>query len=394
MANPVFVDGVAAAKSSARAFIAYVLDTRDTLRTTDMGGSWLVYVREADRWFERDTSDTTSPDDGTSVIVDPTGNRWKSAQVALGGIRIDAAGNTATRDAYDDAPPPFVYYDVEAERAYVKQSNDTADWSPGFPIRGPKGDGLQIDAVGDLVDRDLYDDEPKGFTFLATDTAALYVKLSNATADWSPPIAFGGGGGGTTNMDDMEDGTTKVAMRVTERELLQDIANYQALRAAMIGTVIDTARSTAPDGWLLCYGQAVSRTTYSALFEAIGTIYGVGDGATTFNLPDLRGRVVAGKDNMGGTAANRLTNQPGGINGAGLGAVGGSETHTLTIAQMPAHTHTYARSGYTSLVQGGENTGTNSTSTQNTGSSGSDQAHNNVQPTIILNKIIFTGVFS
>ncbi|MFN3746712.1 MAG: hypothetical protein ACK4TL_18575 [Hyphomicrobiaceae bacterium] len=82
MPNPVFADGVAPAKSAARAFIPYVLDTLTTLRTTDMGGTWLVYVRAVDLWFERDPSDTTSPDNGITIIVDAAGARWKLAQIA------------------------------------------------------------------------------------------------------------------------------------------------------------------------------------------------------------------------------------------------------------------------------------------------------------------------
>lgn len=88
----------------------------------------------------------------------------------------------------------------------------------------------------------------------------------------------------------------------------------------------------------MCYGQAISRTDYPNLFAAIGTTYGAGDGSTTFNLPDLRGRVAAGRDDMGGTAAGRLTSASTFV-GTTLGATGGTETHTLTTAQMPAHTH-------------------------------------------------------
>lgn len=162
---------------------------------------------------------------------------------------------------------------------------------------------------------------------------------------------------------------------------------------APVGAISDYAGTSAPTGWLLCYGQAVSRTTYSALFTAISTTYGTGDGSTTFNLPDCRGRTCAGKDDMGGTSANRLTNQSGGLNGDTLGATGGSETHTLTTSEMPAHTHTvpnrniFYQSGGTSGWGGFTDTTPHTSS-----STGGDGAHNNVQPTIIFNKIIYAGV--
>jgi hypothetical protein len=94
------------------------------------------------------------------------------------------------------------------------------------------------------------------------------------------------------------------------------------------GVLNPYAGATAPAGWLLCYGQAISRTTYSTLFTAIGTTYGVGDGSTTFLLPDMRGRVAAGQDDMGGTSADRLTTAGGGLDGDTLGAAGGSQNHT------------------------------------------------------------------
>ena len=73
----------------------------------------------------------------------------------------------------------------------------------------------------------------------------------------------------------------------------------------MTGSLIAFAGATAPQGYVLCDGRAVSRTTYSALFRTIGTTYGAGDGSTTFTVPDLRGRALFGADAMGGTAAGR-----------------------------------------------------------------------------------------
>jgi len=100
-----------------------------------------------------------------------------------------------------------------------------------------------------------------------------------------------------------------------------------------------------PAGWLFCNGQAVSRTTYSALFGVISTTYGVGDGSTTFNVPDLRGRIPFGK------ADNSNSSSP--LNGAtfssgnfySLASFGGSENHLLTGAQTPVKDHTHTAAG-------------------------------------------------
>ena len=166
------------------------------------------------------------------------------------------------------------------------------------------------------------------------------------------------------------------------------------------GGITPYSGGTAPTGYLLCYGQAVSRSTYSALFAITSTTYGAGDGSTTFQVPDLRGRVIAGQDDMGGSSANRLTGLSGGVNGDTLGGSGGSETHTLTTAQLAAHTHD---AGTYNISTGGDaaqsstngavfrNDVTTSTAVGgDSGSTGSGSAHNNVQPTFILNYIIKT----
>ncbi len=107
------------------------------------------------------------------------------------------------------------------------------------------------------------------------------------------------------------------------------------------GTVMAYAGSTAPTGWIFCDGSAVSRSTYATLFAAIGTTYGSGNGSTTFNLPDLRGRTIFGKDDMGGIAASRL-NTTGGLTASNtLGATGGNQTISLGLTNIPSHNHTF-----------------------------------------------------
>ncbi len=248
------------------------------------------------------------------------------------------------------------------------------------------------------------------------------------------------------------------------------------------GFMMAYAGFTAPSGWLMSYGQAISRTTYAGLFAAIapslGTVtttiatpavltrtahglrtgdqvyltttgalptgltantiyyahvidadtfhlsttqansfaatyiatsgtqsgthtlvycpYGLGDGSTTFNVPDLRGNVLAGKDDMGGSAANRLnlsTTQ--GVRGYNLGNTGGEQAHQLITAEMPNHTHGvfpnieyYVGTGGTINVGGGTNAAFWNTGV--TGGTGGDGVHNNIQPTIIVNYIIKT----
>ncbi len=173
------------------------------------------------------------------------------------------------------------------------------------------------------------------------------------------------------------------------------------------GIISAFAGVTAPSGWLMCYGQAVSRTEYSALFTALSTTYGAGDGSTTFNIPDLRGRAIAGVDNMGGTAASRLTSTVLSASNT-LGATGGTQTHTMTSAEMPSHTHTQDAHGHavqrsnsaatsvgadaSALYKPQQSTGASYFDTQSATatnqSTGGGTAHLNTQPTIVLNYII------
>jgi microcystin-dependent protein len=108
-----------------------------------------------------------------------------------------------------------------------------------------------------------------------------------------------------------------------------------------LGSSIEYWLSTAPNSaFAFPYGQAISRTTYATLYSAMGTTYGSGDGSTTFNLPDCRGRLTVGKDDMGGVAANRITSTNSGITGTTLGSAAGAPNVTIAQNQLPNITPT------------------------------------------------------
>lgn len=141
--------------------------------------------------------------------------------------------------------------------------------------------------------------------------------------------------------------------------LFSDGADVYLVTEPNHGELKPYSGGTPPPLWGLCYGQAVSRTTYADLFNAIGTTWGAGDGSTTFNLPDLRGRALFGADAMGGTAANRLTTASLGA-AAALGVAGGSEllqAHAHTVND-PGHNHTQNPHVHT-VVDPGHNHGVN-----------------------------------
>lgn len=186
-----------------------------------------------------------------------------------------------------------------------------------------------------------------------------------------------------------------------------------ALSAVPIGAPIPYFGSNAPINYLLCYGQTIGKTgsgadlqgaEYEALFDVVKNC-APNTGAESFSgndtavVPDLRGYVIAGKDNMGGTSANRLTDQAGGLDGDVLGDTGGAETHTLTEAQLPDVTLEVQDEGAAiSLSLGTVGGGTYKDIPQETTAGGAtnrlivnfgnDEAHNNVQPTIILSYIV------
>ena len=194
---------------------------------------------------------------------------------------------------------------------------------------------------------------------------------------------------------------------ITKAQILDISPTYPRTN---VGDVKVSWVSIDHDGWLLQDGSEKSRTAYPLLFGFLGTSQGVGDGSTTFNLPDSRGRAIAG------------TGQGVGLTNRGIGEKFGTENETLDTSQIPSHLHTNNHGhshnhtvsdinpgGKTSVggpgifggnkdVYDSEETNTQTTSTKslsytgNTGSAGGGQPHNNVQPTIAMNIFIYAGV--
>jgi microcystin-dependent protein len=149
------------------------------------------------------------------------------------------------------------------------------------------------------------------------------------------------------------------------------------------GVVSAFAGTTLPSGYLFCDGSAVLRSTYAALFAVIGTIYGAGDGSTTFNLPFMARRVIVG---AGGTGSGTLGNTP--------GSIGGAETIALTGSQNGDHNHPTVPGFSLRQIAVGGGSGRpyvfNTGGTTNTGAinGGAGQPHDNIQPSLVMNWII------
>ncbi|MBC8197606.1 MAG: tail fiber protein [Candidatus Marinimicrobia bacterium] len=174
-------------------------------------------------------------------------------------------------------------------------------------------------------------------------------------------------------------------LRVQGEIIFQDSSSIStAPNGVPTGVLMPFAGETAPEGWFLCDGSSVSRDDYSILFSVIGEIYG-SDDATSFNLPDLRGRMPLGLDNMGGESADVVLNEE----ADNLGGKAGEESHMLTIDEMPNHNHEDSVRGATngSCNNHGcsEVTGIGTAQTSFTGG---DQPHNNMSPYLSLNFII------
>lgn len=208
-------------------------------------------------------------------------------------------------------------------------------------------------------------------------TKSLYMAryVASGAAEW-PRIDYEGDytpadGDDWDNPDptDVDGGLDQLASRVTTLE---------AAGGLPTGAISMYGGDSAPTGYLLCDGTAVSRTTYDDLFDVIGETYGAGDGSTTFNVPDLQSRFPIGA----GTGS--------GLSTYALGDTGGEESHQLTIDEMPAHDHEIVRSQVDGTFNSTMRSGGAQSGSYTVSSAGDDDPHENRPPFLALNFIIKT----
>lgn len=306
---------------------------------------------------------------------------------------------------------PVGAYAGETGLANRTKYQDDAAAVPKRAISSSKMDGdlnYLVDALNTL-DADLVDASLSGAVPGQTGHAGQFLTTDGSSLSWTAVDGDNLADGSVTSAK-LATGTANRLMGYDGSGAVGEVVAGSGLSLAsgtlsvnVVGTpsgvVAPFAGAAAPSGWLLCDGAAVSRTTYAALFTVVGTQYGSGDGSSTFNLPDLRGRSVFGLDNMGGSAASRVTSGISGIAATTLGAAGGDERmhqHTHTVTD-PGHTHTLSFNDAVGFAASGGGNHFNTTSTQAVTSSATTGvtvnnagagASQNMPPAMMLNYII------
>ena len=292
-------------------------------------------------------------DSAVSCVIHPfLHNQWQAAlqgTIASGGENWQI-GNEADNDitvyaANGDAHKPFWRYDSATNKwVFSNDGVSSTDFGTGAGVTG--GDGITVTA-GD-IDVDLTDTT----VFKDARTTNEAIGIVTKAADGKIDSTF-----------------------------------IPSSAGSITGEIRMWSTASAPSGWLICDNSAVSRATYSDLFAVIGTTYGSGDGSTTFNLPDFRGRTPIGSGT--GDASDATAHA--------LASKAGEETHLNTSSEsgVPVHSHTVVVSttGSSSQDLAVSSCSTSPTFTKGVGGNtpaDASSAHNNIQPSLAINFIIKT----
>lgn len=376
-------------------------------------------------------------DGQTTVIADLPMATYRHTGVGNASARTDyaAAGQVqdgklnwvdggGTADAITATYSPVITELVDGQLCFVRATAANATTTPTFAPNGLTartivrnggaalvagaivGDGHELILRYDLANTrwELLNSQP----VIGTDVQAYDADIPTVSA----------------SQGEMEAGTEAALRSMSPLRVAQAIAALvPASSGAPTGSVFDYVGSTEPSGYVFLSGKTIgngasggtarANADTSALFTLLwdsmanseAAVSG-GRGANaaadfaankTITLPDARGRTIAGKDNMGGTTASRLTNGGSGITATTLGVSGGTETHTLSTAQLASHSHSHAHVMYSGtggsihMSLGGDMTDSGTASgamVADATTAGSGSAHQNTQPTLVLNKII------
>jgi microcystin-dependent protein len=342
-------------------------------------------------------------------------------------IRLDVVNGTLQETSTEFAPPELTRSIVAgqgegAARQFVQVTTTESeaaedDW--GLIIEDFK-DQRQTGVETELISAGLGDLNERGFTkvavkavpsndqtmvfltdFFLGDRVAIVIdgqEQPNSNITEAAIVIDETGMKTAVAIGDIADFDSDSALRSEVSDNTRRVSNLERnleMGSASAGIMVPFPGGTIPSGWLLCDGSAISRTDFAALYAAIGTTYGAGNGTTTFNLPDMRGRVPVGRD-AGQTEFDVL------------GEAGGAKTHVLTEAQMPSHQHDFngqtmtwgqGSIGFNTQPQAyaGAPSGNGLGTWQDvdgwvdTLNTGGGQAHNNLQPYRVANYIISTG---
>ena len=276
---------------------------------------------------------------------------------ANGQLWVDTSNNPPELKIYNGASFSLVSF-LPSSAVITNPSSS----EPSSPVLGQ----LWLDTSQTPDELKVYDGanfvrvDPLGITQTAGD--ARYLQITTASSTYLPLA-----GGTLTGSLTLDAAPTADLEAATKKYVDDEVAGIPAATdLTPAGTVIYTARSTAPTGYLKANGAAVSRTTYATLFSAIGTTYGGGDGSTTFNLPDLRGEFVRGLDDGRGVDTSRTL-------GSSQGDATALPNNAFTTSNPGNHNHSYRNTASDNIAGVGDNRGyiSSSGTGSSTGAAGS-----------------------